>query len=72
MVDVNYWTDDPFRFDMSSVMLYCSTCSSSTDDPAMTLKDGTTFETAFRASTVDILEIQVRLEISSFHNNCLV
>ena len=46
------------------MMLYCSMCSSSTEDPAMTLKDGTTFGTAFRASTVDILEIQVYFNIS--------
>ena len=91
MVDLNYWTEDPFRFDMSSVrlpqvylrykrtifevdkvMLYCSTCSSSTNDPAMSLKDGTTFETAFRASTVDILEIQVQNNILYNHRANLV
>ena len=59
-VSMHYWTDDPFQFDMTSVMLYCSMCSSySPDQPAMTLIDGTIFETPLRASTVDILEIQV-------------
>ena len=61
-VKMHYWTDDPFQFDMTSVMLYCSMCSSySSDQPAMTLIDGTIFETPLRASTVDILEIQVKV-----------
>ena len=60
-VDMKYWSEDPFQFDMSSVMLYCSMCASDNYDvPAMTLKDGTVFETPLRTSTIDILEIQVR------------
>ena len=52
----------PFAFDQSSVMLYCSMCSSSSKSiPAMVLKDGTQFGTAQRLSTVDVLEIQVNL-----------
>jgi len=58
-VDMKYWSEDPFQFDMSSVMLYCSMCASDNYDvPAMTLKDGTVFETPLRTSTIDILEIQ--------------
>lgn len=50
----------PFAFDQSSVMLYCSMCSSSSKSiPAMVFKDGTKFGTAQRLSTVDVLEVQV-------------
>ena len=53
----------PFAFDQSSVMLYCSMCSSSSQSiPAMVFKDGTQFGTAQRLSTVDILEVQVIID----------
>ena len=46
-------------FDLASVMLYDSYAGSTNEDMAMTLKDGSAFSETARASTVDILEIQV-------------
>ena len=59
MEKTNWWVPTGFMFDLGSVMIYSSYAASSNGDPTMTLKDGSTFSEPARASTVDILEIQV-------------
>jgi len=69
-ISMNHWTADPFQFDMSSVMLYCSTCASVSENrPSVTLKDGTVFRSPLRASTVDILEIQYAFCSANYSSN---
>ena len=64
--ETDFWIPTDFMFDLASVMLYDSYAGSTNEEPSMTLKgvlaeDGSakTFSETARASTVDILEIQV-------------
>ena len=57
--ETDFWIPTDFMFDLASVMLYDSYAGSTNEEPSMTLKDGSAFSETARASTVDILEIQV-------------
>ena len=54
------WKTTVFKFDLGSVMLYSSYSDTyASTRPSMLTKDGSDYEMGPRASTVDILEIQV-------------
>jgi len=54
------WVDSESKFELESVMTYCSYCSATTSEPVMTTKSGVTFGSSNRMTTEDAHQIQWR------------
>merc|ERR1719284_2313559 len=53
-LEESFWDSDGTPFELGSVMTYCSFCAG---DPAMTLKDGSTWGNHGRITSTDITQV---------------
>ena len=55
-LEESFWDSDGTPFELGSVMTYCSFCAG---DPAMTLKDGSTWGNHGRITSTDITQVNI-------------